>query len=160
MTLTNYFRFTFELDGYPPIRVTYSRVEKITREFEEYYGYLQDPEFGAGWKFDVDALDFDIDHRTDDTGYWYYAAVTSGISTSLCGAHEAAKGCLPKEAWPFISHQLFGRRETFNFALEHELVHGPDALREEVESGWLEKFQFHAKSLEGDPEQDWGSDDD
>lgn len=160
MNSESHFRFIYELDGYPPVRVSYSRTNEIMREFEEYSGYLQDPEFGAGWKFHAEALDLDVDHHSNDEGHWFYAEVTSGISTTLVGAYQSAKGCFPKEAWPFISHQMFGRRETFNFALEYELVTGPDALHQEAESGWLEKFKFHAESLDGDPEINWATDDD
>lgn len=53
--LTSDFRYVVKRHGFPPIRVAYSRVEQIMREFEEYSRYWKDPEFGAGWKFHAEA---------------------------------------------------------------------------------------------------------
>ena len=153
--LTKYFRFVHEIDGYPPIRVLYSRLEKIQHNFEGYTGHMFDPDFGSGWQYFIEAIDYDFEPWTGEDGWFYYVPVTGGISMSLCGAYEAVRGSLPKEAWPFISHQLLGRRESFYFAYEFELANGPEALHKEMESGWLEKFQLNEKSLDGDPPSDW-----
>lgn len=153
--LTEYFRFIHRIDGYPPIRAIYSRLERIESNFEGYIGYMFDPDFGSGWEYVIEAIDYNFEPWTGANGSFYYEIVTAGISKSLCGAYEAVRGALPKEAWPFISHQLLGRRESFYFAYEFEHANGPDALHEEMESGWLEKFQLNEKTLNGDPPSEW-----
>jgi len=39
----------------------------------------------------------------------------------------------------------------FFFAQEFELAHGPLALHEEMESGWLEKYVLTEATLKGHP---------
>jgi hypothetical protein len=154
--LDAHFRFIHRLDGYPPFRVTYAREARIQTQYEEYSGEFFLADFGSGWEFFIEAIDHYFDQMSNDRqGSWLYLPVATGLSKTLEGAYLAARGLLPREAWPFVSHQLMGRRERFYFAYEFELANGPEALHQEMESGWLEEFRLNEKSLDGDPPCEW-----
>jgi hypothetical protein len=145
--LSNYLRSLYPGDCYPHFRAKYSSFHRLEGLFVEHSSDPLPLDFGAGWEFELSALEL-----SEDTGdHSFSSQITVGISTSLTGAYEAVKVALPKEARPFISHQLLGRRERFYWAYEFELANGSDALHEELESGWLEKFELSEGSLDGDP---------